>query len=103
MLEGTEIYKVLSSWPSEENRFFAGVYDWPPFIIAPGFSAIGILLMAALENVTRVQFLGQHTLEEIAAEGVPSEKEAMVAPMEALPHRHEKVAYEDKDAGINRL
>ena len=60
----------------------AGVYDWPPFIIAPGFSAIGVLLMAALENVCRVQFLGQHTLEEIAAEGLPSEKEAIMAPMD---------------------
>lgn len=80
---------------------FAGVYDWPPFIIAPGFSAIGVLLMAALENVTRVQFLGQHTLEEIAAEGLPSEKEAMVAPMEAIPHHHGKVIYEGKDTGYN--
>ena len=76
----------------------AGVYDWPPFIIAPGFSTIGVLLMAAVENAIGYQLLGQHTLEEIAAEGLPAEKEAMVAPMEALPHK--RTSDEESHVGL---
>lgn len=57
-----------------QTCFCAGLYDWPPFVIAPGFSVIGILLMAALENTTGLRFLGQTTLEEIAAAASAEDK-----------------------------
>ena len=52
----------------------AGLYDWPPFVIAPGFSVIGIFLMAAFENAVGIQLLGQTTLEEIEAAASAEDK-----------------------------
>ena len=71
----------------------ADLYDWPPFIIAPGFSVIGMLLMAGLENLIGVQLLGQYDLEAQAAareQGPPEEEADLVKPVklgeEGAPH-----------------
>lgn len=52
----------------------AGLYDWPRFVIAPGFSAIGLLLMASVEFLVGEEFLGQTTLEEIHAAALAEEQ-----------------------------
>jgi hypothetical protein len=66
----------------------AGLYDWPPFVIAPGFSAVGVLLMAGLENAIGFQILKQYDLDDIAAEAHASEKEGFMAdPTKPLPHK----------------
>lgn len=52
--------------------------------------------MAGVENAIGAQFLGQHSLEEIAAEGLPSEKEGMIEPMEAFPHHRNGAVDEEK-------
>ncbi len=56
------------------DPYHAGLYDWPPFVIAPGCSVMGILLMAGVENVAGIQLLGQTTLEEIAAAAAVEDK-----------------------------
>lgn len=58
--------------------------------------------MAAVENIIGVQLLGQRTLEEIAAEGVPAEKEGMIQPIEAFPHVREH-GDEEKVSGFAKL
>ena len=84
--------------------FAADLYDWPPFIIAPGFSVIGMLLMAGLENLVGVQLLGQYDLEAQAAAGglPPPEEEAdLVKPVKGYPvelsHMEEEGAPHPKD------
>ena len=77
---------------SKPLRACAGLYDWPPFVIAPGFSVVGILLMAGLENAVGRQFLGQTTLEEIADAGsasdIPTPKELALPSFKSSDLEH---------------
>ena len=86
----------------------ADLYDWPPFIIAPGFSVIGMLLMAGLENLIGVQLLGQYDLEAQAAageQGPPEEEADLVKPVNGYPvevsHMGEEGAPHPKDLHYN--
>ena len=66
-------------------------------MIAPGFSVIGILLMAGLENVVGMQFLGQTTLEAIEAAASAEDKEDREASILA----HVKVMDVENNAKLN--
>ena len=60
-----------------QARCTAGLYDWPPFVIAPGFSVVGTLLMAGLENLVGFQLLGQYDLDDVAADAHAGETEGL--------------------------